>query len=172
MTDIIPQGHAITCPAATGDGVRCTVEGRGHQFHYGPDAGGGVRRMWADAGQAADAPVDARLHTLGGHIAALVAQGYEVTFTVGFGADPVGAHVEKPGDPDAGCTALGYTAAAALWAASPLHSDDEPMPGAGCACGHVRDSHWEIAAPGGARAGCAVLRCPCRMYGEYEPGRG
>jgi hypothetical protein len=57
--------------------------------------------------------------TLEAMIAALVADGYDVSFTEGFGAEPFGAHVEKSGDPDAGCTALGCTARDALAAALP-----------------------------------------------------
>jgi hypothetical protein len=57
--------------------------------------------------------------TLDAMIAGLVSAGYHVSFTEGFGAEPFGAHVEFPGDPDAGCTALGYTAALALAAALP-----------------------------------------------------
>lgn len=97
--------------------------------------------------------------TLEAHIAALVAQGYEVAFTAGFGADPVAAHVEKPGDPDAGCTALAYTAAAALWAASPLHADDEPFP----AAAPVIDSTlWACAGCGGQCIGRVPFDRLCR----------
>ena len=57
--------------------------------------------------------------TLDAMIAGLVSAGYHVSFTEGFGAEPFGAHVEFPGDPGAGCTALGYTASLALAAALP-----------------------------------------------------
>lgn len=56
---------------------------------------------------------------LGAMLAELIAQGYEVSFTEGFGAEPFGAHVEKSGNPEAGCTALGCTPALALAAALP-----------------------------------------------------
>jgi hypothetical protein len=58
-------------------------------------------------------------YTLDAMIAGLVGAGYHVSFTEGFGAEPFGAHVEFPGDPEAGCTALGYTPALALAAALP-----------------------------------------------------
>jgi hypothetical protein len=32
-----------------------------------------------------------------------------------------------------------------------------------CACGHAVESHWEIAEPGGGRAGCAILGCACEF---------
>src|SRR5260370_25360211 len=61
--------------------------------------------------------------TLEGHIAALVAQGYEVTFGLSGGRPE--AFIVKGDD-----TALahGETHAEALWAVSPLHADGEPFP--------------------------------------------
>jgi hypothetical protein len=44
------------CPAEI-DGTRCTEDGE-HQFHYGPDTGGGVRRMWTDADAAVAGDLD------------------------------------------------------------------------------------------------------------------
>jgi hypothetical protein len=67
--------------------------------------------------------------TLEGHIGALIADGYEVTFCAGAGQDAFFVNLEKDGDPDAGCTAGGKTIAEALWTVSPLHDDDEPYPG-------------------------------------------
>jgi hypothetical protein len=44
---------ASACPSVSPDGDACTVEEPGHAWHYGPDEGGGVRRMWDDADAAA-----------------------------------------------------------------------------------------------------------------------
>lgn len=68
------------------------------------------------------------------HITDLLNAGYSVTVEPdlgaarGLGPRRYFAHVEMDGDPDAGCTAEGSSPAEAIWAASPLHSDDEPMP--------------------------------------------
>ena len=56
----------------------------------------------------------------------LLDAGYEVAFTKDDGG--YWAHVDNDQDPDKGCTAGGETPELALWAASPLHGDDEPMP--------------------------------------------
>lgn len=95
-------------------------------------------------------------------IAAHIAAGFEVTFTAGFGADPVAAHVEKSGDPDAGCTALGCTAAAALWAASPLHDDAEPYPGEDMTPGAIDSHSWRCAGCGGQCIGTEPGNKLCR----------
>jgi hypothetical protein len=99
---------------------------------------------------------------LDGMITALVSTGYEVSFTVapeGFVASVSGA----PAAPcDYECDAIASTLADALAAALP---DGFEL----CACGHAGGSHWEVAEPDGTRSGCAMLGCPCRMYGEYEP---
>jgi hypothetical protein len=115
------------------DGMKCEREA-GHARHaYAPFAAGAYAApvTWTDADQAALAAAPAApLHTLGGHIAALAAQGYEVTFTAARG-DRGGyfAHLDKADDPDAGNTGDGRTVAEALWTVSPLHGDDEPFPG-------------------------------------------
>lgn len=126
MTDTTPQA---ACSASHPlDGMACEVPGPHDAHAYTPFAGDGKPVTWTDADQAAaaTAQADARLYTLAGHIAALAGAGYEVAFTPA-GAHGIAAHVEKPGNPDAGSTALGKTAAAALWAASPLHGDDVPF---------------------------------------------
>jgi hypothetical protein len=119
---------------------------------------------------------DPRPYTLGGQVLALLARGFEVTFSLNTGAgDRFFVNLEKDGDPDAGVTAGSDTLDRALWAASPLHGDDEPFPGGACACGHAGGSHWEIAEPGnvsevyGPRAGCAVLGCRCAAYAPGLP---
>jgi hypothetical protein len=130
MTDIIPQGHTITFTedrAFPGNWFADLRDDQGRVRESGQGAGQAAARTdllarveRAEREQPAPAPVDTRLPTFAGHVAALLGAGYEVAFTPG-GAHGVAAHVEKPGDPEAGCTALGATAAAALWAASPLH---------------------------------------------------
>jgi hypothetical protein len=66
------------------------------------------------------------LYTLGGHIAALLAEGYDVTFARSpGGSQPFEAYLVR-GKED---TVLGDggTLAEALWAVSPLHGDDVPF---------------------------------------------
>jgi hypothetical protein len=41
---------------------------------------------------------------------------------------------------------------------------------AACACGHPAGSHWEVAEPGGGRAGCAILGCPCEFVSAPAGG--
>jgi hypothetical protein len=43
-----------------------------------------------------------------------------------------------------------------------LSSMEEKL-SAACACGHAVESHWEVAEPGGGRAGCAILGCTCEF---------
>lgn len=70
-------------------------------------------------------------YTLEAHVAALIAEGYEVTFAAGDPATAYWCHLDKKDDAGAGSTAGGKTLGEALWTASPLHGDDEPYPGAG-----------------------------------------
>ena len=68
------------------------------------------------------------------HLTALLDAGYSVTVepdleaAKGLGPRQYFAHVEMDGQPDLGCTAGGASPAEAIWAASPLHDDDEKMP--------------------------------------------
>jgi len=68
------------------------------------------------------------------HLADLLAAGHEVTFAPTYGGH-VEARIEKLGDEPGfdTWTAVEDTPELALWAASPLHGDDEPFPGDGCA---------------------------------------
>lgn len=44
-----PEPEGGPCAAVSPDGDPCTVTGA-HHYHYGPDKGAGVRRMWEDEG--------------------------------------------------------------------------------------------------------------------------
>jgi hypothetical protein len=141
MGDTIPTGYTITYTqdTAIGDGWWADLR---DELGRVRESGGGhtqeaarahllervARDPLADAGRV-PATTDPRPYTLAGHIGALLAAGYEVAFTPD--ADGIFAHVDDRSDPqsDKGCTAGGKTAAEALWAASPLHGDDEPFPG-------------------------------------------
>jgi hypothetical protein len=52
-----------------------------------------------------------------------------------------------------------------------LESVAEKIGAVSCACGHAAVSHWEVAEPGGGRAGCAVLGCPCEFVSAPPGGR-
>jgi len=73
-------------------------------------------------------------HIMHDHITALLDAGYSVTVepdlkaAKGLGPRRYFAHVDMDGHPELGCTSDGATPAEAIWNASPLHDDDEPMP--------------------------------------------
>ena len=146
MEDIIPEGRLAELLAAgyrityaedtaTGDGWfadlrdqlgRVTESGGGHTKDAAREHL--AERVERDGREAAQARAAA---PRGGELEKLLGQAYEVTLTAD-GADPVEywAHVRLGGGPMS--TAAGATIAEAVWAASPLHDDDEPFPGTAC----------------------------------------
>lgn len=112
------------------------------------------------------------------HLTALLDAGYEVTLQSGgsVDSDEYYAHVRLGGGPL--LTGEGKTPAEALWTASPLHGDDEPMPQDDAAelcsdvvCRHAKSAHLEHADHdlGGYRQGCAIPGCKCMAY-MAQPG--
>lgn len=171
MEDIIPQGrlaallaagHLLTYTEDTviGDGWFADLR---DQLGRVTESGGGptqadalahlVERVERDGipAAAAVATPPAAGGSLEGMIAAHVAAGFEVSFTVG-GGDGFWAHLDKADDPDAGCTSGGRTLAEALWAASPLHGDDVPFVATDAgALEHALEELWNYQSTLGAR---------------------